>query len=98
MAAVNAALPPELQIVGATIRTSYGTTGTVVEVTGPHPPDPNWYARPWMGGWSIRYVDESGAEGRINEVYVESGMILAHPWRDRIVVEERGRGQLQLFG
>ena len=89
--------PPELQLEGATIRTSYGTGGRVIEATGPHPPDPDWLLRPWMGGWTIVYEHRFGGPCWINEVFVEDGRIYAYPWRDKIEVVEAGVGQMRLF-
>jgi len=100
---VMESLPPELDIVGCEITTSYGTGGIVTAVTGPYSPDPDWFARPRMGGYSIVYEDQCW----INEVYVENGRIYtgpckppdaACPGRDEVVVVGRVRSvQKSLF-
>lgn len=104
--------PPELQLEGCIIEITTGnapadvgprnTRGRVIEVKGPYPPDPDWYVRPWLGGWTIVFEDMrpdiDGDRTRwINEVFVEDGRIYAHPWRDEIEVVEVGEAQLSLF-
>jgi hypothetical protein len=92
--------PPELRIEGCLIKTSYGTGGKVLRVEGPYPPDPEWYARLRLGGYTIVYepLDGRGGPCWINEVFVEDGRIFAHPWRDEItVVGVVGSAQLALF-
>ena len=91
-------IPPELQLEGATINTSYGTGGQVLAVTGPYPPDPDWHIRPWMGGYTIVYTPPiGGGKCWINEVHVVDGHIYAHPWRDEIEVVDVGVQQTRLF-
>ncbi len=79
--------PPELELEGCVIRTSYGTGGRVLEVR-PHLPGSGWY---------IIFVDKTGYTCWLDEVFVEDGQIYAYPWRDRVEVVERGPRQLRLF-
>ena len=104
--------PPELQLEGCIIEITSNAPSTpgkpkyryrVREVSGPYPPDPNWYARPRIGGWTLVCEDlREGISGNrtrwINEVFVENGRIFAYPWRDEIVVIERSaEQQLSMF-
>ena len=106
MTPVAAPRPPELQLEGSIIRTTWGTFGRVIEVQGPFQPDPDvewWLDRPDTGGWTIVYEDlregsRRGTKGWINEVFVEGGRIYASPWRDEIWVEKPAEmQQLALF-
>lgn len=113
---VAATRPAELQLEGAIIQITryskvngepYYSRGRVIEVSGPHPPDPDWYARPHMGGYTIEFecLDEHRMwqrkryrTGWLNEVHVDDGRIYAYPWRDEVeVVEWPDEQQTTLF-
>lgn len=104
--------PHELQLEGCVIELAcHAPAGIgakrrylVLAVSGPYAPDPDWCARPHLGGYSLTvdcvymtWVPESRRLGWINEVFVEDGRIYAHPWRDEIEVVEVGSSQLSLF-
>lgn len=88
--------PPELDIEGCTIRTSYDTGGRVETIT-PFQGDSDYMLRPLMSGWTIEYRDERGSLCFINEVFIEGGQIYAHPWRDRVEVVHQVARQMRLF-
>ena len=88
--------PPELDIEGCTIRTSYDTVGRVETIT-PFRGDQGWMLRPLAPGWTIEYRDQRGDLCYINEVFVEDGQIYAHPWRDRIEVVQQVARQMRMF-
>lgn len=79
----------------------------VTAIEGPGPPEPDWYARPLMGGYTIEFEDlrdieinqtSAGRKRRINEVFVVGGAIVTGPTRDVITIGKRVRNvQLSLF-
>lgn len=103
--------PPELQIEGCIIEITGNAPANVgrsksryrvTEVAGPYPPDPDWYVRPHLGGWTLVCKDDrEGIVGDrtrwINEVFAEDGKLFAYPWRDQIEVVEVREGQMRLF-